>query len=482
MEEIKPSYIDVLRAPPCAFLCMATLICLFSLAGIFTRPPDMLAAFWPANAVFLGIMIRYPILASPAGWLGGIAGYLLAALFTDDSLLKTGLLTLGNLVGVGVGYLLYRRLGRDNVRLRHPNAIVYLLLISMAASFAAGLVGALINPILFNGRSLHGLGFWFASELVNYMALLPVLLTLPHAGAIRTWFKALWLPHVSWARVLPLLMFICSLLLAEIVSGPGSLAFPVPALLWCAVSYSLFTTTLLSLGFTTLTLLAISSGYLVINHDAQTQYWMFSVRIGIMLIGLTPLTAASIMATRNTLLRQMEYMAHHDHLTGALNRAGFWPSAQQMLAQLDQQHKPVAVCMLDLDNFKQLNDNHGHEAGDRALKAFTMAISQGMPGSTLLGRLGGEEFALLLPDVPPSQAWELVDRLRSEVAQLQVIDEAMRPVTITVSIGLAYREPGHLNLEQLLSHADAALYRAKHNGRNRVEWYQDTTCNQEYGR
>ncbi|MGY3902319.1 diguanylate cyclase [Aeromonas lusitana] len=473
MEETSRPRISSTLYPLFALLCVTTLVLLFSLIGIFTRPPNLLAAFWPANAVLLGVMLRYPRLSSPSGWLGGVIGYLLASLFTQDEAFKTALLTLGNLAGVSVGYLLFRRLDLEDRRLRRPMSIVFLLLIAMAASLAAGLVGALINPLLFQGSILYGLGFWFASELVNYMAILPVILTLPSPGSLSQWRTLLFQTPVSWASLLPLLSFLFSLLLSLLIAGPGSIAFPVPALLWCAVSYSVFATSLLSLCFSTLTLLALSNGFLVISHDAQTQYWMFSVRIGVMLIALTPLTAASIMAARNSLLRRMEHLAHHDHLTGALNRAGFWPAAQLMLDRLEQHKLPVAVCMLDLDNFKRINDNHGHEAGDSMLRAFTAAVRQHLRQGDLFGRMGGEEFAVLLPNTARQQALEIVERLREAVARLGVQDGVGNPVRVTVSIGIACQRQGHVNLDRLLSQADKALYRAKHNGRNRVEQHQE---------
>lgn len=452
-----------------AFLCVTALVLVFSLLGIFTRPPNLLAAFWPANAMLLGIMLRYPRLASPAGWLGGLAGYLLAAQFTPDDAQKTALLTLGNLAGVTVGYWLFGYLSPEDRRLRRPTSLVFLLLITMAASLAAGLIGALINPILFQGTLLYGLGFWFASELVNYMAILPVILTLPPPGEVSKWRATLFQTRVSWPRMLPLLSFLCTLLLSLLIAGPGSIAFPVPALLWCAVSYSLFATSLLSLCFSTLTLLALSNGYLIISHDAQTQYWMFSVRIGVILIAITPLTAASIMAARNGLLSRMEHLAHHDHLTGTLNRTGFWPVAQSMLTQQAQRQQPIAVCMLDLDNFKRINDNHGHEAGDALLRAFSDTVRQHLRQGDLFARLGGEEFALLLPATTSSQALEVVERLRDKVAALSVRDETQQEVSATVSIGIACQQRGAYNLDRLLSCADKALYQAKRNGRNRVE-------------
>lgn len=119
-------------------------------------PPNLLAAFWPANAVMLGCMVRYPRLATPAGWAGGILGFFLAALFTGEPLFKTILLTCGNLAGIGVGYLLMHRLAPADKLLRRPTSLVLLLRNTLAASLAAGVVGAIINPILSLGPRSTG--------------------------------------------------------------------------------------------------------------------------------------------------------------------------------------------------------------------------------------------------------------------------------------------------------------------------------------
>lgn len=164
--------------PLSALLCVAALVLLFSLIGIFTRPQ-------PAGGLLAcqcGHARLHGALSAP-GHPGGLGrrhtGLFLAALFTGEPLFKTILLTCGNLAGIGVGYLLMHRLAPADKLLRRPTSLVLLLRNTLAASLAAGVVGAIINPILSLGSPLYGLGFWFASELVNYMTILPVLLTLP---------------------------------------------------------------------------------------------------------------------------------------------------------------------------------------------------------------------------------------------------------------------------------------------------------------
>lgn len=192
-----------------------------------------------------------------------------------------------------------------------------------------------------------------------------------------------------------------------------------------------------------------------------------------MLIALTPLTAASIMAVRNNLLSRMEHLAHHDHLTGVLNRTGFWPMAQSMLATQELRQLPVAVGMLDLDHFKRVNDSHGHESGDHLLRAFTDTVRHQLRQGDLFVRLGGEEFAIVLPATTQSQALEVVERLREKVAEMSMMDASGQPIVATVSIGLACQQRGTYNLDRLLSRADQALYLAKRHGRNRVELHRE---------
>lgn len=190
-----------------------------------------------------------------------------------------------------------------------------------------------------------------------------------------------------------------------------------------------------------------------------------------MLIALTPLTAASIMAARNSLLREMKHLAHHDHLTGALNRAGFWSAANELLQHLTVQRYPVAICMLDIDHFKRINDRHGHEEGDNQLSGFAARVRDQLRPGDLFCRLGGEEFVAILPGLSEEQAMAVAERLRKIVAQPGEEKGAEPAVCITVSIGIASQREGPFNLDELLSRADQALYLAKHNGRNRVERY-----------
>ena len=153
-----------------------------------------------------------------------------------------------------------------------------------------------------------------------------------------------------------------------------------------------------------------------------------------------------------------------DALTGVLNRGAFQARLDEALAAADGQ--PLVLALLDLDHFKLVNDRHGHPAGDRALRRFCEIVQAEARLDDALGRLGGEEFGLLLSGTDLEGAHSFADRLRATVAR----ETAAGEVGITVSIGLCESWPGTTS-EDLLRSADVALYSAKGAGRNRVALY-----------
>ena len=125
--------------------------------------------------------------------------------------------------------------------------------------------------------------------------------------------------------------------------------------------------------------------------------------------------------------------------------------------------------MLDIDFFKPINDTHGHAFGDAVLQAVAKELTQGLREVDLLGRLGGEEFAAILPETDLQQAQQVAERVRNSVQALSFTSADGSRVRLTLSIGVAARREGELRLEDLLARADRALYRAKAGGRNRTE-------------
>jgi diguanylate cyclase (GGDEF)-like protein len=156
-----------------------------------------------------------------------------------------------------------------------------------------------------------------------------------------------------------------------------------------------------------------------------------------------------------------------DPLTGILNRRGLEAEAERMLFRAGRDGSSTALLLLDLDHFKAVNDSFGHPAGDLVLQAVAQAVTEELRGGDVMGRLGGEEFAIVLAGNRTDQAAVLAERVRRAVAGLAIPHEEVL-IELTVSIGVAAHR-GVTTLLKLIAHADAALYRAKAAGRNRVE-------------
>ncbi|KAA0676888.1 diguanylate cyclase [Roseomonas genomospecies 6] len=188
-------------------------------------------------------------------------------------------------------------------------------------------------------------------------------------------------------------------------------------------------------------------------------------------LDLTWLRARLLAASRVVdMQRQLERLATTDSLTGALNRGRFMVRAGEEVARAQRHGQPLSAIMLDIDHFKKVNDTYGHATGDEAIRAVVRVCRSMVRGADVLGRLGGEEFAILLPDTPPQGAAQLAERLRRLLAEAEVRmpGGTGAALTITVSIGVSALRPGEGAVSALLARADEALYRAKNGGRNRV--------------
>ncbi len=194
-----------------------------------------------------------------------------------------------------------------------------------------------------------------------------------------------------------------------------------------------------------------------------------------------PIDRNELLARARVLLRGKRYadrlrdkvqqsieLAIVDPLTGLNNRRFLENHLAATLEQARARHKPVSLMILDIDHFKQVNDTYGHQAGDEVLKGFSERIRRIIRGGDLLCRMGGEEFVVVMPNVPLDVAQKVAERARAAIEEAPfVIDKAGRSIPITVSIGLAERGRD-AQAEALYERADRALYRSKAEGRNRV--------------
>lgn len=176
---------------------------------------------------------------------------------------------------------------------------------------------------------------------------------------------------------------------------------------------------------------------------------------------------------RKFLMDKLANQARVDYLTNLSNRRYFMEQAEAELHRAHRYESPLALLMIDIDHFKNINDNYGHKTGDMVLQKLSDLLKQSLREVDVLGRIGGEEFAILLPESRLENAMEVAERLRLQVVNIKLLEEKGEAVNFTVSIGVALLNNDKLmntskSLDALFSSADEALYKAKHNGRNCV--------------
>ncbi|HKZ79101.1 MAG TPA: diguanylate cyclase [Pyrinomonadaceae bacterium] len=177
-----------------------------------------------------------------------------------------------------------------------------------------------------------------------------------------------------------------------------------------------------------------------------------------------------LLARARTLLDFKAYLdtceeaAFTDHLTGLANRRRFERHMEREVARTARYGHPFCLLMLDIDHFKNVNDTHGHEAGDIAMKRLAKILQEGTRGIDLAARIGGEEFAVILTETRLASAMEVAERLRIAIKSVEMPTVG----TLTASFGVAECPSCATGARQLLACADTALYRAKHEGRDRV--------------
>jgi diguanylate cyclase (GGDEF)-like protein len=164
---------------------------------------------------------------------------------------------------------------------------------------------------------------------------------------------------------------------------------------------------------------------------------------------------------------ELQRLAETDFLTGIANNRRFFEDGEREIQRARRYGHPLAALMLDLDHFKRVNDTHGHAAGDKVLVAVTATCRRLLRDIDVFGRLGGEEFVILLPETDLAGGLATAERLRLAIGEMAIV-AGDRTLRITISIGVTLLSPDDAGLDAVLKRADDAMYEAKRNGRNRV--------------
>jgi diguanylate cyclase (GGDEF)-like protein len=203
-------------------------------------------------------------------------------------------------------------------------------------------------------------------------------------------------------------------------------------------------------------------------RESHYEYLLGMAALALLLVGaFATLALRRSLSREETVRRVMEKQAATDELTGLANRRETMTALDRHISATKRHERPLSIAILDIDHFKRVNDAYGHPAGDEVIRRVAQIAVEIMREEDLVGRLGGEEFVVILPDTDASAALRACDRLRAVIASTTLLLENGVRLSITLSAGVAQMLPGD-DRSRLIARADEALYDAKQQGRDRV--------------
>ncbi|QMJ69961.1 GGDEF domain-containing protein [Escherichia fergusonii] len=442
-----------------AFVIFA-LTTLFYFIGAKLRLVHELSLFWPLNGVMAGVFARYV-------WLNRLHYYAVsyvAMLVYDAMTTQWGwvsiVINLSNMVFIiTVARLVARdkQLGKNKYE---PVSALRLFNYCLIAALLCALVGAI------GSDSIDSLSFgplladWFSEQFSTGVLIVPCMLTLALPRIV---------PRFKAEQLMPIVALIISVIASVVIGGAGSLAFPLPALIWCAVRYTPQVTCLLTFVTGAVEIVLVANS--VINIAVASPFsipQMFSARLGIATMAICPIMVSFSVAAINSLMKQVAQRADFDFLTQVYSRSGLYEALKKTELR-GTQH--ITVMLLDIDYFKSINDSFGHECGDKVLSVFAKHVQKIVGNQGLVARMGGEEFAVVVPSLNAQEGLLLAEKIRKAVA-LHPFDWQQKTLYLTVSIGIGSGATRFETLtevfDKLMAEADECLYRSKKEGRNRT--------------
>lgn len=442
-----------------AFVIFA-LTTLFYFIGAKLRLVHELSLFWPLNGVMAGVFARYV-------WLNRLHYYAVsyvAMLVYDAMTTQWGwvsiVINLSNMVFIiTVARLVARdkQLGKNKYE---PVSALRLFNYCLIAALLCALVGAI------GSDSIDSLSFgplladWFSEQFSTGVLIVPCMLTLALPRIV---------PRFKAEQLMPIVALIISVIASVVIGGAGSLAYPLPALIWCAVRYTPQVTCLLTFVTGAVEIVLVANS--VINIAVASPFsipQMFSARLGIATMAICPIMVSFSVAAINSLMKQVAQRAEFDFLTQVYSRSGLYEALKKTELR-GTQH--ITVMLLDIDYFKSINDSFGHECGDKVLSVFAKHVQKIVGNQGLVARMGGEEFAVVVPSLNAQEGLLLAEKIRKAVA-LHPFDWQQKTLYLTVSIGIGSGATRFETLtevfDKLMVEADECLYRSKKEGRNRT--------------
>jgi diguanylate cyclase (GGDEF)-like protein/PAS domain S-box-containing protein len=216
----------------------------------------------------------------------------------------------------------------------------------------------------------------------------------------------------------------------------------------------------------------VNNAECLLKHKEGTPFWAsISMSASKTAEGTTLMIGLSDITQRKRLEDELKRRATTDSLSGLANRACFMDTAQQEITRAKRYQHPTCILMMDIDFFKKVNDQYGHQTGDTVIKVMANLCRASLRDNDVLARIGGEEFAALLPETTLAKAYEVAERLRNHIAEHRIPLDDGSELRFTTSIGISELHIDDVNVEAPLKRADQALYASKHGGRNRTSSY-----------
>jgi len=232
-------------------------------------------------------------------------------------------------------------------------------------------------------------------------------------------------------------------------------------------------TRFLGLSFFYCAFIFLWRGYFTLNEPIIDNFMNAGIAHALSLIALQLVVITSCfsltLGASQQLANKLAIQATIDSLTELYNRRAFDEFAEKGVLRAQREKTPISLILMDIDLFKQVNDNYGHQVGDLVLQEFSLRLKNSLRQYDVLARYGGEEFTLLLPDTNAKTAMIIAEKLRAKIAQPVFCVEGKTNLSVTASFGVATNQGENINWQQLISFADLALYQAKAGGRNCVK-------------
>jgi diguanylate cyclase (GGDEF)-like protein len=449
-------------------------------AGLaISRQAGNIATLWPPN----GMLVAALLLSQRRRWqlilIAGAIGSLAANLLTDKTLVAAASITIANLVEAFIAAAIIRRRASRHELFHSSSDVVVLILASIIAALVAGVLSATSAALLSHAPFARVFIKWVLGDVLGLLVVMPIAVI---AHDVIKHGPDLMMARRSWVEAAMLLAAVLGVSVAVFSPNVPPIQFLVmPAVLLASFRLgplgAALATVIVAIVGTLGTVMGVGSAAATAD-DLTLRVFNFQLNLAVLFLTALPIGAA--MAQRAELERDltdekeradrfasdMASLANMDDLTGLASRRHFLDQLDEMAATARRLQHPLTLAMIDVDHFKPINDEHGHATGDQVLMAIGTACRNAVRSHDVIGRLGGEEFAMLMPITDKETAFRIVDRLREAVAAITLPTRDGRTVSVTISVGMAIFTDQEI--DQLLLDADRALYLAKERGRNRV--------------